>query len=751
MIIDLHCVGKDDLDLVGGKGANLGELIRMGMPVPDGFCLTTQAYRRAVAALPGITAETVARAELPDGLEAELLEATAAFGGPVAVRSSATAEDLPEASFAGQQETVLGVVGDDVIAAVRRCWASLWSERAIAYRREQGIDDADVALAVVVQRMIPADAAGVAFTVDPVTGSREVSIESAFGLGESVVSGAVTPDAHQVGRRIRRRPGVKATRIDLAPNGSTVTRPVADPTAPAITDRQARRIASLARRVERHYGTPMDIEWALEGDRLWLLQARPVTTSIGKRPGLLARMFRDNVIEHFPSPHPLDLAMVEMLLPILASVARRIGLEIEGVDDLVTMDDDGVARIGHPRVRVRAPWRIWTSLRRRNRLDPRDWEHAEGRRARQLAARFSTLPLDPLTDGELAAAMVELLAEAREIVDRRMQYLSQHLMRGLRLDALLRVTRSGLSQFDLLGDLDYVTATLNRELHELATSAPAEVHALLNRSPIDVEALRGTAWWVDVKAFLDRFGARATRMYQVFSSRSWREDLPGFLMLAAMAVDAPPTKDIRLPRFLVRRFPRLLADYRAGHVMREASVQEFEELGVAMRRLAGRAAGRLGLTREEALFLTLDETLRALRGEGLDVAALVERRQPERDRAEAVWSASTHGAATANASGDGVPASPGRASGPARIIHGPEDFHRLQPGDVLVCRATDPAWTPLFARAVAVVASTGGRLSHAAIVAREYGIPAVLGVPEAMDIADGTRLVVDGSAGTVSG
>ncbi|MDO5082973.1 MAG: PEP/pyruvate-binding domain-containing protein [Arachnia propionica] len=736
MIIDLHCVDKDDLALVGGKGANLGELLAAGLPVPDGFCITTNAHRAAVDG------------SVPDTLAGEILAATARLGGPVAVRSSATAEDLPEASFAGQQETVLGVVGDDVIAAVERCWTSLWGERAVAYRAEQGIDDTDVSIAVVVQRMIPADAAGVAFTVDPVTGRRAVVIESAFGLGESVVSGAVTPDSHTVGRRLRRRPGHKPTRIDLRPDGGTSTSPVADPTAPAITDRQARRIAALAKRVERRYGRPMDIEWAIEGEQVWLLQARPVTTTAHGRPGLLSRMLHDDIVEHFPCPYPLDLAMVEMLLPILRTAGSRIGLDLQITDDLLTMDDDGVARIGYPRVRIRAPWRALHPARR---LEPHSWEKTQGQQARDLAARFAALRLDSLTDHELADAMVELLARARELVEHRMQYLAQHLMRGLRLDALLRLTRSGLTQFDLLGDLDYVTATLNQELHHLATAAPPEVRRLLAATPIDVEALRSTAWWGRVEDFLTRFGARATRMYQVFSSRSWHEDLPGFLTLLAMTADATPPRQVPLPRFLTRRFPRLLADYRAGHVMREASVLQFEELAVVMRRLATEAARRLDVTASRGLFLTFVETLRALHGEDLDITSIIARREAARSRAEAVWTATPHGAATsANSSGDGVAASPGRASGPARLIHGPHEFHRLQPGDVLVCHSTDPAWTPLFARAVAVVAATGGRLSHAAIVAREYGIPAVLGVPGAMEIIDGSRLVVDGSAGTVA-
>lgn len=286
MIIDLGCVGRDDLALVGGKAANLGELLRAGLPVPDGFCLTTDAYRTAFGN------------PMPETLASELLAATAQLGGPVAVRSSATAEDLPEASFAGQ---------------------------------------------------------------------HVVTIESAFGLGESVVSRAVTPDAHTVGRTLRRRLGHKTTRIDLRPDGGTRTTTVADPTAPSITDRQVRRIAALAKRVERHYGQPMDIEWAVEGEQVWLLQARPITTVAPKRPGLLSRVAHDDLVEHFPAPYPLDLAIVEMLIPILHDAGARIGVDLPLTDDLLTMDDDGVARVGYPRVRVTAPWR---ALRPGPRLDP---------------------------------------------------------------------------------------------------------------------------------------------------------------------------------------------------------------------------------------------------------------------------------------------------------------------------------------------------------------------------------------------
>ena len=287
MIIPLNRVRAADVPLAGGKGANLGELITAGFPVPDGFCVTAEAYRSAVAPLQGDLAALleagdheavralVADAPLPDGLEAGVLTALKDLGqGPVAVRSSATAEDLPEASFAGQQETFLGVVGDvAVLSAIRRCWASLWTDRAIAYRAERGFAHDAVRLAVVVESMVAADSAGVAFTADPVTGRRdEVVIDAAWGLGESVVSGSVTPDSFTVreGQVTRRSPGNKATRINLEPDGRIATTAVADKERRALclADRDVLRIARLARDVEAHYGTPMDIEWAIAGGTL---------------------------------------------------------------------------------------------------------------------------------------------------------------------------------------------------------------------------------------------------------------------------------------------------------------------------------------------------------------------------------------------------------------------------------------------------------------------------------------------------
>ena len=801
MIIDLGAVRTADIARVGGKGANLGELIAAGLPVPGGFCVTADAYRAAVAPLgermAGLLAAgqherlraLVAGAPLPEGLAERVRSAVAALACPVAVRSSATAEDLPDASFAGQQETVLGVVGGDaVLEAIRRCWASLWTDRAIAYRAEQGFSHEEVSLAVVVQRMIAADAAGVAFTADPVTGRRDrIVIESSWGLGESVVSGAVTPDAFTVPRsaplpvagrvarrRITRRAGDKRTRIDLTGAGTAVVRdvPQAQRRRLSLRDEEVRALARLARRVERHYGRPMDIEWAVRGSRPWLLQARPITTAVApgapERPGRLSRFIRTDIIEHFPAPYPLDLAVVDFTIRCLERTMAVAGIRLRNAGDLVTMDDDGVARMAYPAVSLLGvPLGLLRVAGTRWR-DPRSWEAGPGARARALTRRLASLP-SSITNAALADALGEAMAQGEVFLTARFTgYLGFHLLRGQRLDLLLRLARTGLTQFDLLGDLDYATVVIDRRLRELAARAPDEALRLLDREPIDVGAVRAASpeWWREVEAFLAVYGARTTRMYQPFSSTAWREDPSTFLTTLAMMRSRPEPvsrrthEDVvaavcaRLPGLLRGSFRRLVADYRHGHVMREVSVIEFEELGAVVRRLAleaGRRMAEAGLITEpeQVRCLTLDELLGWLRTGAVDVD--VERRVRARPRAQAAWN---EGRQVESAPGDGLvgtAASPGAATGPARVVAGPADFKRLREGDILVCRATDPAWTPLFALAAGVVAETGGRLSHAAIVAREYGIPAVLGVPGAtVRIADGARISVDGTAGRVA-
>ncbi|MDQ6661392.1 MAG: phosphoenolpyruvate synthase, partial [Chloroflexota bacterium] len=308
LVLPFTAIDSTFLSLVGGKAANLGEMTRAELPVPAGFCVTTTAYtlvaegaglESILDTLASTSADDAPRLEryaadarscllaasIPDKIGEAIIEAYEALGNgepiPVAVRSSATAEDLPFASFAGQQDTYLNIVGSNaVLDAVRRCWASLWTDRAVSYRAHNGIDPRTVCLAVAIQRMVEAKVAGVLFTANPLTGRRrQAVIDANPGLGEAVVSGAVNPDHFVVntstGEIVERRLGDKRVLIQACAGGGTQRIEQHFQSSEAcLSDEQIRALASLGAKVEEHYGAPQDIEWAIEAaGKLWLTQS----------------------------------------------------------------------------------------------------------------------------------------------------------------------------------------------------------------------------------------------------------------------------------------------------------------------------------------------------------------------------------------------------------------------------------------------------------------------------------------------
>src|SRR5881397_2235536 len=310
-VLGFQEIDQTQVAIVGGKGAHLGELSRIeGIRVPAGFCVTTDAFRRIMAEAPSIdgrldqlsrlnpddreairtlSAEirrTVEGIAIPDDLAAAITRSIAQLGehAAYAVRSSATAEDLPTASFAGQQDTYLNIVGPAAILQhVSRCWASLFTERAVTYRQRNGIDHRTVHMAVVVQQMVFPQAAGILFTADPVTGNRKVtSVEASFGLGEALVSGLVNADVYKVrdGQVVAKEVATKQLAIHASPAGGTKEEPIEPERQeqPALTDAQVVRLAQLGRQIEAHFGRPQDVEWCLVDDDFQIVQSRPITS-----------------------------------------------------------------------------------------------------------------------------------------------------------------------------------------------------------------------------------------------------------------------------------------------------------------------------------------------------------------------------------------------------------------------------------------------------------------------------------------
>jgi phosphohistidine swiveling domain-containing protein len=457
LVLGLGDLSASMLPEVGGKAANLGELIAADLPVPDGFCLTTEAYVQAVAplgladvhralqdtpaddleALASLAARArslITSAELPTAIAGEVLTAYRALDGvPVAVRSSATAEDLPFASFAGQQDTYLNVI--DAVAlldAVRKCWASLWTDRAVAYRASRNIDPATVALAVVVQRMVDAEAAGVMFTANPVTGRRrEAVIDASSGLGEAVVSGAVNPDHFVVdtasGSILQRRLGDKRTAVRPLPAGGTefVEQTAGGPGAqnqPCLTDAQIRELAALGSKAEAHYGAPQDTEWALDGDgKVWLTQSRPITTLYP----LPAKVTLPEKEQERPGPgedlrvylcFSLAQGLTRPLTPMGLAALRRIGSSVAAAAGFEVPDP----RSGPPPY-VEAGQRIFIDLTAAarstvgRRIIPKVFDVMEARSAKVLRSVFDDprLSITRRTPWDLLKHVVPIAARAR--------------------------------------------------------------------------------------------------------------------------------------------------------------------------------------------------------------------------------------------------------------------------------------------------------------------------------------------------
>lgn len=867
---------------VGGKAANLGELTRAGLPVPAGWALTTEAYRQ-VAEAAGLAEVIAARRQaggrtegqaaegLAEAARSRLLETpvpdevakavAAAYeglgGGPVAVRSSATAEDLPFASFAGQQDTYLNVVGaDDVLDAVRRCWASLWTDRAVAYREANGIDHAGVRLAVVVQVMVDARVAGVMFTANPVTGRRrEAVIDAAPGLGEAVVSGAVNPDRFVVdtvtGRVLDRHEGDKRLAIRAAPGGGTLrdTLPgtLRDGDLPAglcLTDTQARELAELGARVERHYGAPQDTEWAVDGDgTLWLTQARPITTLYplpeATRKGLRV-YFSFNVAQGVMGPiTPMGLAAFKLAG---AGAARLFG---HGPAEL----RDG------PAFMAVSGGRLWldltTALRSRagRTILPRLLRIAEARTAVVVDRLMADPRLPVIHTGRLpvvraaarfarrihapARVLLALTSPRRSLghvrdlgerIDRRLR-VPAGATPAQRLDHAERVLAGtfplavsvmpiAITGYGLFGLASRLSGVPVGEMQDVLRSLPAnpttemdlELWGLAGRIepepfrelPVHELARRYREGTLPPKAqreitgFLDRYGHRGVAEIDLGLPR-WSEDpahilgvLANYLrtgaaggvpaiapdaLFAQGAADAETAMAAVVTR--ARRRGRLrgavtrfaLRRTRAYAGLREMPKFFLVQTLAGVRRsmfAVGEHLVATGVLAEshDVFFLTFAEARAALAGG--DRRELVAERRASHEREarrrhvpRVMLSDGTEPEAQAATTADpgslsGSAASAGTVTGPARVVLDPVGAH-LEPGEILVCPSTDPGWTPLFLTAGGLVMEMGGAMSHGAVVAREYGIPAVVGVADATHrIGTGDLITVDGAAGTVT-
>lgn len=838
LVIGFDQPGGGALSLVGGKGSNLIALSAAGFPVPPGFVVTAHAYRRFLEAvdwlddaLAGLDYSQPARLRdqcaamrerlaghpMPSDVAAAVREAIDRLGepgeGPFAVRSSSTLEDLAQAAFAGQHDTYLNVRGvDAVLEKIRDAFVSLWGDRAVLYRHHQGFAQTQARMAVVVQRQIACDRAGVGFSINPVSGQLDrLIIDANYGLGESVVSGEGEVDHFELDKSslavAARTIGHKDHRIVAAAEGTaeeSVPPELAD--VPCLDDDGLRGVATLLKAVEAHYGWPQDIEWGYRDGDLFLLQSRAVTT-------IQPRYTRDESAERFPNP------MTPLTWDFLGAVFRRSlvhSLALMGLpplkDDWFSMHDyyiygnqNAVSLLASyrplrarslpelieeiPALRRRYAWVLELPVR---------WARDLDRYLIRLG-RLSARPLGSMS-------VPELWKHAQQIQDVAADYFEPNIAISITQSFLHRLLLSlvelavgrerALSVFDgLMAGCETKTAVVNRELHELARVA-AEDGALRR----DLLEQGGRAVWeggqleahrdfaARLARFLEDHGHREMDMdYSVptWSGQPWVVlDTIALMLRQGSPADPEATaRELRfryaetelaflsaLPdglRFFLRELIRLARTYTTLDDLEHYQTTRINPLARAVAIELGRRLvdGKILDSPDDVFFFRRD-----------DLDALVANFPPaEADayRARVAEAKRGYEAAAAQAPpwslGDespagredpavasdrvlrGLPGSPGTTTGPCFLVRGPEDFGRFPAGSVLVARTTNPAWTSLFYSASGLITESGGPLSHGAVTAREMGLPAVMSVRGVMTrLHDGQVVTVDGARGIVT-
>ncbi|HEY7779429.1 MAG TPA: rifamycin-inactivating phosphotransferase [Ktedonobacterales bacterium] len=856
-VLGLQEIDQTEVAVVGGKGVHLGELSRIeGLGVPAGFCVTTDAFQRIMAEAPSIddrldqlsrlkpddreairarSAEirrTLEETAIPDDLATAITRPLARLGeqAAYAVRSSATAEDLPTASFAGQQDTYLNVVGPAAILQhVSRCWASLFTERAVTYRLRNGLDQRKVHMAVVVQRMVFPQAAGLLFTADPVTGNRKVaSVEAGFGLGEALVSGLVNADVYKVrdGQVIAKAIATKRLVIRAAPAGGTEEQAI-EPEwqeQPALTDAQVVRLAQLGRRIEAHFGRPQDIEWCLVDDGFEIVQSRPITTlfpipAAGDRENHVyvsvghGQMMTDAIkplgisVWQLTTGRPMPEAGARLFVDVtqgLASPASRAGLlEVLGKGDplirdaLQTILDRGDFIRSLPDERPAgapaggAPAPIET--------DPAIVTELIGRSQASIAAlkrdirtksgpalldfilgdiqELKRILFDPQSHRVFMAAM-----EA-------MWWLNEHLRMWLgeknAADTLTQSVPHNITSEMGLALLD-VADVIRPHPDVVAFLQDVTDESFLDELPrfAGGSEARDAIW-----AWLDQYGMRCVGEIDITRPR-WSE-CPTTLVpmilgnikhfepgAAKRRFEQGRQEAWRKEQELLERL-RVLPDgeRKADEVKRKIDLvrtyigyREYPKYGmvsryfVYKRALLGEAdrlwQARILLEREDIFYLTFQELHDVVRTHQVDQQLIRQRKDAFRSYqtltpprvltsdGEVIAGAYRRADVPAGAL-VGLPVSTGTVEGRARVIL---DFAEadLEPGDILVTAFTDPSWTPLFVAIKGLVTEVGGLMTHGAVIAREYGVAAVVGVEHATRlIRDGQRIRVHGTDGYV--
>ncbi|MHB8072731.1 phosphoenolpyruvate synthase [Desulfosporosinus fructosivorans] len=878
-VLYLKEIDKQHLAYVGGKGANLGEMTKAGFPVPQGFCVTTEAYRtfidtstqmsefydlldqinadelEPIRSLGQHIREHLKSLSLPEEVRSSILEAWNITGQAqaYAVRSSATAEDLPTASFAGQQDTYLNVLGpEQLLQAVQDCWASLFTDWAISYRAKNGFGHRLVFLSVVVQQMVFPEVSGIMFTADPITGQRKtVSIDASFGLGEALVSGIVTADLYQVrsGKIIKKQISKKKLAIYSIPEGGTFTQdiPLEKQEIQALEDHNIIKLAELGQRIEVHYGSEQDIEWGLADGKIFILQSRPITslhpvpkvsddklhvyvsfsyiqvmTDAMKPLAISLLSYLPNFIKKDPSSSGAGYllaaggrAFADVTGPLLLKPSRNMLLKVfKGMDELMAsamsevIQREEFRNQSYPKkevfrvVRKIAPIVIPILIKVRSSLlvgDPSKARIHVASIMKKIVKEHEKNIIDTSGADRLRVIQHSIETMFPNVLAKIVAYPITGIMASGSLAKKLSKKVGDKQNAYFLSQLNKslpgnVTGELGLELGDLTDIVRKypEVIDYLGRATIESfyeDLLRvsgGFEFKQQLEIFLAKYGMRCSGEIDITKPR-WNED-PTQLIPSILS-------NIRTNTFGEHRekFKRgeIEADQAAKEILSQFSY--FEKRSIS--RLIKLYRNLMG-TRENHKFIViilLDIYKRAILEEGRilvqkgilrgvqdvyyftmeELISLVENRFSgdaqeivEERKIQHVLDQKLNPPRVMTSEGEiitgklrdvqapagafiGTPVSAGIVEGIARVVLRLEDA-KINPGEILIAPYTDPGWTPLFISIKGVITEVGGTMTHGSVVAREYGIPAVVGIDKATEIIkDGSLIRINGTEGFV--
>ena len=864
-VLNFPEIDKTRINDVGGKGANLGELNRIDtIQVPAGFCITTASYKKSIknnqqlkellkllaelhldekdkiSEISARICSTMEEGGIAKEVEKVIIETLSQFDEQqsFAVRSSATAEDLPDASFAGQHDTYLNIKGkEEILKHVIKCWSSLFTERAIVYRIQNGFDHRKVLLSVVVQEMVMSEVSGILFTADPLTSDRKtISIDAGFGLGEALVSGLIIPDTYKVREEliISKKIGSKNLEIKAAKSLGTVEikREESGEEIQALTDEQVLYLAEMGRKIEAHFGYPQDIEWCLVDEEFYIVQSRPLTTLFPapQSPDQVKRVYMS--VGHmqvmtepilplgislfgFASLFPVDQAggrlFVDITFDLTTSQGRRmVKQKVDNMDPLMA---SAVKKVLENREYIKSlprgkgnllkgarlfPW-LKEAFRIYLKNDPSILDKLVGKNEKSLHELKQNL--EHLSGEELFDFIVD---DRKELQERLFD--ATHFGAVLVCQYVAGVINSNTEKW--LGEKN-VTNPLSKSVEHNITSkmglALCDVADVVRQYPEVMNYLShaddesffqklkklpgGAETESAIRDFLEKYGMRCpgeiditkprfyekpTQLVPVILSnikllkpgehiekfeqgkREARETeekiIRGLQELPGGARKAKKMqKMISVFRNFIgaREYPKYFW-IRRFDIYKQALLKEADKLLVA------------GVIRQisDVFYLYFDEFREAVRSNRVDLA-LIEKRKKEYAGYQKMTPpriilsdgevplGEYSGSKTPAGAFPGVPVSPGIVEGRARVVSRLEDTH-VEKGDILVTSYTDPSWTPVFVTIAGLVTEVGGAMSHGAVITCEYGLPAVVGVENAMKlIKNGQQIRVNGTEGYV--